>query len=134
MTGHRASGNDDSDWSRLASEGATAVVYMPGQEYGEISSRLQAAGFAGGTACAIVSQATTPGQRIYRTTVSDLDRAPRLPSPTLLVVGEVVKFADRGRAEEVAHLPKLELGFETASARTVRSPAESLKPGEEFLA
>jgi uroporphyrin-III C-methyltransferase len=100
--GHRASGNDDENWRRFAGQESTLVLYMPGSNYGEISSRLKAAGFAKETPCAIISRATTPGQRIHRTTVSDLDQSPRLASPTLLVVGEVVKFADHNLVEEAA--------------------------------
>src|ERR1700685_3091010 len=88
--GHRASANDDADWSQFASAESTLVVYMPGSGYLEISNRLTAAGFAEETPCAIISRATTPEQRIYRTTVSHLRRAPRLASPTLLVVGDIV--------------------------------------------
>jgi uroporphyrin-III C-methyltransferase len=101
--GHRASGNDD-DWRRFSGAESTLVVYMPGSDYGEISSRLRAAGFAKETPCAIISRATTPGQRIHRTTVSDLNRSPLLASPTLLVVGAVVRFADRSLVEEAASL------------------------------
>jgi uroporphyrin-III C-methyltransferase len=100
-TGHRASGNGD-DWSRFSGAESTLVIYMPGSDYGEISSRLKAAGFAKETPCAIISRATTPGQRIHPTTVSDLDQSPRLASPTLLVVGEVVKFADHNLVEQAA--------------------------------
>jgi siroheme synthase len=132
--GHRASGNGDEDWRQFAASQSTLVVYMPGSSYGEISSRLKAAGFAEGTPCAIISQATTPEQRIHRTTVSDLHRAPRLASPTLLVVGEVVRFADRSLVEEVASLPELEQGMGAAFARSVLLPAESLRPDEEPLA
>ena len=100
-TGNHASGNDAADWSQFAAAQATLVVYMPGRNYGEISGKLEAAGFAAETPCAVISRATTRGQRIHRTTVSDLDRSPRLESPTLLVVGEVVRFADRSLLEEV---------------------------------
>jgi uroporphyrin-III C-methyltransferase len=129
--GHRASAKDDADWSQFAGRESTLVVYMPGSNYEEISSRLKAAGFAKETPCAIISRATTPGQRIYRSTVSDLGNAPRLPSPTLLVVGEVVRFADRNLVEETASLPALEHGFEAAFARSV---TESSRPDEEPLA
>jgi uroporphyrin-III C-methyltransferase len=122
-TGHRASAIDDGDWSQFASAQATLVVYMPGSSYGEISSRLTAAGFAKEISCAIISRATTPEQRIYRTTVSDLHRAPRLAAPTLLVVGEVVGFADRSLVEEQ--------GFEAVLAQSV---VASLRPDEEPLA
>ncbi|MGB8917470.1 MAG: uroporphyrinogen-III C-methyltransferase [Candidatus Sulfotelmatobacter sp.] len=134
MAGHRAAGNDDSDWSRVASDESTLIVYMPGYNYADISSRLTAAGFAEPTPCAIISRATTPQQRIHRTTVSDLPRAPRLASPTLLVVGEVVRFADRGLAEEVASFPGPEQGLATTFARSVLLPVETARPDEEPLA
>jgi siroheme synthase len=100
--GHRASGSDNEDWSGFATSESTLVIYMPGHSYVETSTRLVAAGFAAETPCAIISRATTPGQRIHRTTVSDLGQSPRLASPTLLVVGEVVRFADRSLVEEAA--------------------------------
>jgi len=67
---------------------------MPGQNYSEIAATLKAAGLAGETPCAIVSRATTPQQRTHRSTIAELHRSPQLPAPTLLVVGEVVRFAD----------------------------------------
>jgi uroporphyrin-III C-methyltransferase len=99
ITAHRAPGKDaaekdGSDWSQLVTSGATLVIYMPGQNYAEIARRLLAAGLAGKTPCAIISRATSKYQRTHRTTVLDLDRAPQLVSPTLLVVGEVVRLAD----------------------------------------
>jgi uroporphyrin-III C-methyltransferase len=94
MAGHRAAGNDDADWGRAAATQSTVVVYMPGYDYDEIAGRLRAAGFAGETPCAIISKATTREQAIFRTTVAELSGAAELASPTLLVVGEVVRFAD----------------------------------------
>ena len=82
------------DWSKLVGSGATLVIYMPGQNYSDIARRLQSAGLAVETPCAIVSRATTKHQRTHRTTILDLHRAPQLPAPTLLVVGEVVRLAD----------------------------------------
>ncbi|MGA7925066.1 MAG: uroporphyrinogen-III C-methyltransferase [Candidatus Sulfotelmatobacter sp.] len=110
--GHRASENASADWSRLNGAESTLVIYMPGSNYVEISSRLAAAGFAQETPCAIISRATTPEQQIHRTTVSDLPHAPRLAPPTLLVVGEVVKFADPSLVEEAASLPYPENAWE----------------------
>ena len=105
--GHRASENDAASWGQFAAGESTLVVYMPGSNYREISNRLAAAGFADETPCAIISRATTPEQRIHRTTVSDLHRSPRLASPALLVVGEVVRFADDSLVE-AAIQPELE--------------------------
>ena len=127
--GHRASANSNLDWSQFAAAESTLVIYMPGSDYDEISSRLAAAGFAEKTPCAVISRATTPEQRIYRATVSDLHRAPRLASPTLLVVGDVVRFADRNLVEEAASLA--EQGFEAALAQSV---AANLRPDQEPVA
>jgi siroheme synthase len=71
---------------------------MPGQNYAEISKRLLGAGMSGDTACAVISRATTKYQRTHRTTVFELHRAPQLVSPTLLVVGDVVRLADPAAA------------------------------------
>src|SRR6266852_7379017 len=91
ITAHRATDKsraerDAADWCKLATSGATLVIYMPGQNYADISNRLTAAGLAGDTPCAMISRATTRHQRTHRTTVRDLYRAPQLVSPTLLVV------------------------------------------------
>jgi uroporphyrin-III C-methyltransferase len=140
--GHRASENSAAEWSGLAGAESTFVVYMPGHDYGEIAGRLLAAGFAKETPCAIISRATTPEQRIHRATVSDLHGAPRLATPTLLVVGEVVKFADHSLAEglvgrlveEAAGLAYAESAGGAAIARSAFLPAESLRADEEPLA
>lgn len=106
ITAHRASavrsrefGNDGhahsgADWSKLASSGATLVIYMPGQDYSDVSRRLMAAGLGADTPCAIISRATTKFQRTYRTNVLGLHRAPQLVAPTLLVVGRVVGLSE----------------------------------------
>jgi uroporphyrin-III C-methyltransferase len=100
--GHRASGhNDATDWGRFAAGDSTLVIYMPGRDYTGVAGKLLAAGFKAETPCAIISRATTPSQQIHRTVVSNLHGSPHLPSPTLLVVGEVVRFADRALFEVV---------------------------------
>ena len=119
--GHRASEDSVADWSGLAGRESTLVIYMPGSDYREISSRLTDAGFAPETPCAIISRATTPEQQIHSTTVSDLPRAPRLASPTLLLVGEVVRFSSRDSPHYAAIAPEL-------------LPAEPLTGDEEPLA
>jgi uroporphyrin-III C-methyltransferase len=78
----------------LVTSGATLVIYMPGQSYSDIARRLTSAGLAGETSCAVISRATSKQQRTHRTIVQDLHRAPQLPAPTLLVVGEAVGLAD----------------------------------------
>jgi uroporphyrin-III C-methyltransferase len=94
ITAHQAQGSDTTDWNKLAGSGATLVIYMPGQNYSEIAATLKAAGLAADTPCAVVSRATTPQQSVHRSTIAELPRSPKLAAPTLLVVGEVVRFAD----------------------------------------
>jgi hypothetical protein len=81
---------DDADWGKFVGNGATLVIYMPGQNYTDIASKLTSSGLSGDTPCAVISRATIRHQRTYRTKVRDLYRTPQLASPTLLIVGEVV--------------------------------------------
>jgi uroporphyrin-III C-methyltransferase len=101
ITAHRASENDSVSWSKLVGSGATLVIYMPGQNFSDVETKLTSAGLSGETPCAVISRATTRHQRTHRTTISKLHQSPQLPAPTLLVVGEVVGFPDTaGVAEE----------------------------------
>jgi len=100
ITAHQASGSEAANWAKLAGSGATLVTYMPGQNYSEISGNLKDSGLDRDTPCAIVSRATTPHQRVYRTTVGNLKHAPHLLAPTLLVVGEVVRLAEADALQE----------------------------------
>lgn len=101
LTGHHSNGTDLGKWPVQLPSDATLVIYMPGYQYESTAHRLIEAGLGPTTPCAIISEATSREQQIYRTTLQDLPIAPRLPAPTLLVVGEVVRFADRAslRAE-----------------------------------
>jgi uroporphyrin-III C-methyltransferase len=94
ITAHQASGSEAANWSKLAGSGATLVIYMPGQNYSELTVKLRTAGLAGATPCAVISCATTAQHRTHVTTIAELADAPPLRVPTLLVVGEVVRFAD----------------------------------------
>ena len=94
ITAHQASASEAANWSKLASSGATLVIYMPGQNYSDVAAKLKGAGLAGETPCAVISRATTAQQRTHLSTIAELAISPRLAAPTLLVVGEVVRFAD----------------------------------------
>jgi uroporphyrin-III C-methyltransferase len=93
VTGHHAATDEFADWPAKIPTDATVVVYMPGYDYCSTAQQLVRAGVPGPTPCAIVSQATSSNEQIHLTTVEDLHTSPRLPSPTLLVVGEVVRLA-----------------------------------------
>lgn len=94
VTGHHAATDEFADWPAKIPTDATMVVYMPGYDYRSTAQQLWRAGVPGSTPCAIVSQATSSNEQVHITTVEDLHTSPRLPSPTLLVVGEVVRLAE----------------------------------------
>jgi uroporphyrin-III C-methyltransferase len=93
-TFHQAPDREEADWNQLVSSNATLVVYMPGRDYAAVAQRLVTAGLDSTTPCLIVSRATTPSQQTELTTVQDLNQAPQLPSPSLLIVGEVARAAE----------------------------------------
>jgi siroheme synthase len=143
ITAHRASasrpsGEDAADWSKLASSGATLVIYMPGQNYSDIAKRLTAAGLAGETPCAVISRATTKCQSTHRTTILGLPRAPQMASPSLLVVGEVVRLSDPSATVEKLVMSELSQGndrlFPAVLFKTSRSQAPRLRADEEPIA
>jgi uroporphyrin-III C-methyltransferase len=102
LAGHSATGADPTNWRALVSLGATLVIYMPGHHYSEIAHKLRAAGLPDETPCAIISRATTSEEQTFATTVENLGDAPRLPAPTLLVIGEVLRHS--------SHLSTAEIG------------------------
>ena len=137
LTAHLAPEKDGVDWSRYADGGATLVIYMPGRDYFAVTSRLISSGLNPATPCAVISRATTPLQQIHRTTIQELPSAPQLPAPSLLVVGEVVCFADI--AEEIAKVePRAAYAGDNAFSpelfKNFLSQAERLGSDEETFA
>jgi len=83
------------NWPDHLPTNATVVVYMPGHDFGGLQQRLLAGGIMPETPCAIISGATTESEQVHITSVRDLSTATRLVPPRLVVVGEVVRFADQ---------------------------------------
>lgn len=123
LTGQRAFGNEETDWRKFVSSGATLVIYMPGHQYADIAARLRAAGMPAEKPCAIVSRATAPDQQTFITSVDALPLAPRLPAPTLLVVGDVVSFSQSSQPV-----------FPVSDFASLLSAAESRAQDEESIA
>ena len=138
ITAHRASENDAVNWTRFVGNGVTLVIYMPGQNYSDVARKLVSAGLTAETPCAVISRATSKHQRTHRTTVSQLHRAPQLPAPTLLFVGEVVRFADPAAIAEQLVVPNLTEERSTSVPlqlfETVSLPAEGWRVEEESIA
>jgi uroporphyrin-III C-methyltransferase len=94
ITAQQAADSEAANWSKLAGSGATLVIYMPGRDYPALGAKLKAAGLDADTPCAVISNASTPRQQAYRTTIGDLHLSPNFLTPTLLIVGEVVRYGD----------------------------------------
>lgn len=97
LTGQLAAGNEEASWQNFASSGATLVIYMP-HELGKIAAKLKQAGLDDEKPCALVSRATTADQQVRVTILANLASASGLSTPSLLIVGEVVRFAPRDLA------------------------------------
>jgi uroporphyrin-III C-methyltransferase len=89
-------------WRAYAASGATLVIYMPGFDYDLLAGELVEAGMSPETPCAVVSRVSTPDQQILRTTLNRLPQSSRLPAPTLLVVGDVVRNQELPAVSESA--------------------------------
>ncbi|HEV2714759.1 MAG TPA: SAM-dependent methyltransferase, partial [Terriglobales bacterium] len=101
LTGHHAENANPDYWPDAIAPNTTVVVYMPGRNYDATAQKLRAAGVAPETPCAIVSQIGSPSERMCKTTIAELASTAALPAPSLLVVGDVVRFAQhRSRGEQ----------------------------------
>jgi uroporphyrin-III C-methyltransferase len=95
VTGSRA-GGEPVDWDRLAVATDTLVVLMGGPGLAGIVEGLVAGGRPAATPAAVVSRGTLPDQRVVGAPLAHLPAAvakARLPGPSLLVVGEVVRLS-----------------------------------------
>ena len=102
VTGHKAHGGDKQDkidWTSLAREDATLIVYMPGHEFSSLRRELLDAGLPAEIPAAVVSCATTPEERHHFATIGELTRLPRLESPSILLIGKSLQSAqEKSRA------------------------------------
>ena len=93
VTGHRARGSIDIDWTDFAKPAQTLVFYMGLFNLPEISALLIEHGMAADTPAALVENATLPNQRVITGTIGDLPmraREAQVEGPSTVIVGEVV--------------------------------------------
>lgn len=100
VTGSSKHSDHIANWPDRLPSNATVVVYMPGHNLIALQQRLLASGVAPETPCAIISGATSECEQVHITTLTNLPDAPRLSAPKLLVIGEVVRFADPDRMKQ----------------------------------
>ena len=94
VTGNSRNAEHIANWPDALPSNATIVVYMPGHDLLSLQHRLLSSGVAPETPCAIISGATSESERVHITMVANLFAVPRLTAARLLVVGEVVRFAE----------------------------------------
>lgn len=90
-------GLSEQDWSGLAGQGRTLVIYMGVTTASMIADKLMADGVAPDMPVAVLEKGTLEGSRAMRTLLADLgDLVERegVESPAIIVVGEVVLLSD----------------------------------------
>lgn len=99
VTGHTRDGRQP-DWRALAAGGTTLVIYMGVANLGVITRDLLAGGLPGATPAAAIQNGTLPSQKSVVTTLSGLADAMAhagIGSPAVIVIGDVVRFAQAGQ-------------------------------------
>ena len=90
-------GLTDQDWSGLAGQGRTLVIYMGVATANGIADKLMADGVAPDMPVAVLERGALEGHRAIRTLLADLGpmvERERVQSPAIIIVGEVVELSD----------------------------------------
>ena len=90
-------GLSEQDWSGLAGQGRTLVIYMGVATADAIADKLIADGVAPDMPVAVLEKGTLAGHRALRTLLTDLGAMVAregVASPAIIVVGEVVYLSD----------------------------------------
>lgn len=99
VTGHRKADQSlELNWPVLAAPGQTRVFYMGLHNAPTIVRELIAHGLSADCPVALVERGTTPQQHMAVTTLADLEATidrENFQPPTLIIVGEVVRLADK---------------------------------------
>jgi uroporphyrinogen III methyltransferase/synthase len=149
VTGHESDGSTGIKWEALAQLDGTIVFMMGFANLGTIVSKLIEHGVTPDRPIAVISKATTPEQRTVAGTLSTIEAmvvAANLPTPALIVVGDVVKMHDvinwfetkplfgkrivvtRAR-EQASELKRL---FQDSGATVIEFPTIAIAPPESF--
>ncbi|SRR5581483_1871034 len=83
--------NEQQDWGRCIEQKTTLVIYMPGRDYAVVAGNLLRAGADPDMPCAVVARAGALDEEVRRTTVSKLPELSAAASPSVLLIGEVVR-------------------------------------------
>ncbi|MEO0962856.1 MAG: uroporphyrinogen-III C-methyltransferase [Pseudomonadota bacterium] len=97
VTGHSAAGDvpDGMDWHAIGKGSPVIVLYMAMKHLGVIAERFLEAGRAPTDPVAVVSNASTPDQRVLETTLAHAAgdvAAASMEAPAIICIGEVVRL------------------------------------------
>ena len=95
VTGHLKDGTADLDWPSLVRAKQTVVIYMGLASLPEICRKMLQHGAAGDLPVAVVQDGSLATQKVVIGTLTDIARRvaqQRLSSPSLTIIGEVVKL------------------------------------------
>jgi uroporphyrin-III C-methyltransferase len=120
VTGHRKADQTlELNWRVLAAPDQTRVFYMGLHNAPTIVRELTAHGLSGDCPVALVERGTTPQQHMAVTTLADLETTilrDGFQPPTLIIVGEVVRLAEKLAQPSDASLHSGQSGPVAASA------------------
>lgn len=97
-TGHMKDGELLLPWSQMSVLHHTHVIFMGLKSLPLVAEQLCLHGMDPGTPAAMISAGTTPAQKVIVAPISELPErtaSEALPSPALLIVGDVVGLADQ---------------------------------------
>jgi uroporphyrin-III C-methyltransferase/precorrin-2 dehydrogenase/sirohydrochlorin ferrochelatase len=97
ITAHCKDSLDTLDWPSLANDRQTLAVYMGIGSLERFSEQLLIHGRSAGTPFALVENGSRPEQRVVTGSLAELAeraRAHAVRSPSLLIVGDVARYAD----------------------------------------
>jgi len=91
LSNHQCAGKELLDWNGVVTQDTTALIYMPGADYGGLAERLGSEGLDPNTPCLIVSRATTTQQQIHFARLAKLGESLQHEAPVVLIVGAVAE-------------------------------------------
>ena len=103
VTNHHSRQKDGIGWGDLATADTTLVVYMPGDDASRHVAELLESGLGPQTPCLLISRAGLAGQQIIRTTLIEMAKLPKLPAPSLLILGDVAEARQASAPAAIVH-------------------------------
>ena len=98
VTGHLKKGKLDLNWEKLIQPNQTIVFYMGLVSIDIICSQLIKFGLDPKTPCALVEQGTTRNQKVYTSTVDEMNNLvekEKPSAPTIFIIGHVVTLREK---------------------------------------